>query len=97
MFSNTAGQTPGIGHRHMKGAVGVHPGVMTMITVGMGGMIAVMNIAVGHEGPGSLHSYLKHKGWISALSSGAQPLARGIAMFKVTLRLTKEGFGMLLF
>lgn len=48
---------------------------------------------VGHEGPGSLHSCLKHKGWISALSSGAQPLARGIAMFKVTLRLTKEGFG----
>ncbi|CAL1705686.1 unnamed protein product [Somion occarium] len=47
---------------------------------------------IGHEGPGSLHSYLKHKGWVSALSAGPQPLARGIAMFKVTLRLTKEGF-----
>ncbi|KAI0076466.1 insulin-degrading enzyme [Panus rudis PR-1116 ss-1] len=47
---------------------------------------------VGHEGPGSLHSYLKHKGWIIALSAGPQPLAREFSMFKVTLRLTKEGF-----
>lgn len=48
---------------------------------------------VGHEGPGSLHSYLKNKHWIIALSAGPQPLARGFANFKVTLRLTKEGFG----
>ncbi|OCH92098.1 insulin-degrading enzyme [Obba rivulosa] len=47
---------------------------------------------VGHEGPGSLHSYLKNKGWITALSAGPQNLARGFAMFKVTLHLTKEGF-----
>jgi insulysin len=48
---------------------------------------------VGHEGPGSLHSYLKNKGWITALSSGPQNLARGFAMFRVTVQLTKEGFG----
>ena len=48
---------------------------------------------VGHEGPGSLHSYLKNKGWITALSSGPQNLARGFAMFRVTIQLTKEGFG----
>ncbi|TCD63541.1 Insulinase (Peptidase M16) [Steccherinum ochraceum] len=47
---------------------------------------------VGHEGPGSLHSYLKQKGWVIALSAGPQNLSRGFAMFKVTLRLTKEGF-----
>ncbi|EMD38222.1 hypothetical protein CERSUDRAFT_82469 [Gelatoporia subvermispora B] len=47
---------------------------------------------VGHEGPGSLHSYLKNKGWITALSAGPQNLGRGFAMFKVTLHLTKEGF-----
>ncbi|KAH8099586.1 Metalloenzyme, LuxS/M16 peptidase-like protein [Cristinia sonorae] len=47
---------------------------------------------VGHEGPGSLHSYLKQKGWILALSAGPQNLSRGFAMFKITLRLTKSGF-----
>ncbi|KAH9945848.1 Metalloenzyme, LuxS/M16 peptidase-like protein [Epithele typhae] len=47
---------------------------------------------IGHEGPGSLHSYLKGKGWITDLSSGPQNLARGFAMFKVTLRMTPQGF-----
>ena len=47
---------------------------------------------VGHEGPGSLHSYLKKKGWLTSLSSGPQNLARTFAMFKVTLHLTQEGF-----
>ena len=47
---------------------------------------------VGHEGPGSLHSYLKQKGWLTSLSSGPQSLAREFAMFKVTLHLTQEGF-----
>ena len=49
---------------------------------------------IGHEGPGSLHSFLKEKGWITALSSGPQNLARGFAMFKVTVIMTPEGFGM---
>lgn len=47
---------------------------------------------VGHEGPGSLFSYLKQKGWATALSSGAQNIARGFAMFKVTVHLTEDGF-----
>lgn len=47
---------------------------------------------VGHEGPGSLHSYLKQKGWLTGLSSGPQNLAREFAMLKVTLHLTREGF-----
>ncbi|KAL6301582.1 insulin-degrading enzyme [Sparassis latifolia] len=47
---------------------------------------------LGHEGPGSLHSYLKNKGWVSALSAGPQLLARNFAMMKVTLHLTPEGF-----
>lgn len=50
---------------------------------------------VGHEGPGSLHSYLKNKGWITALSSGPQSLGRGFGMFRVTAQMTKEGFGAL--
>ncbi|KAI0690596.1 insulin-degrading enzyme [Cytidiella melzeri] len=47
---------------------------------------------LGHEGPGSVHSYLKHRGWITALSSGAQALGRGMGMLRVTMQLTKEGF-----
>lgn len=47
---------------------------------------------IGHEGPGSLHSYLKNKGWISGLSAGPQTLGRGFAAFKITSHLTEEGF-----
>ncbi|KAJ8592510.1 insulin-degrading enzyme [Rhizopogon salebrosus TDB-379] len=46
----------------------------------------------GHEGPGSLFSYLKNKGWATSLSSGPQSLARGFEMFKFTIYLTKLGF-----
>jgi insulysin len=47
---------------------------------------------IGHEGPGSLHSYLKKMGWITSLSSGPQNAARAFAMFKITIYLTEEGF-----
>ncbi|KAJ7085711.1 Metalloenzyme, LuxS/M16 peptidase-like protein [Mycena belliarum] len=47
---------------------------------------------VGHEGPGSVHSYLKNKGWITGLSCAPQNLARGLSMFKVTAYLTIDGF-----
>ncbi|KAH9483963.1 Putative zinc protease [Psilocybe cubensis] len=47
---------------------------------------------VGHEGPGSLHSYLKNKHWVTSLSCGPQNLGRGFAMFKITVYLTPEGF-----
>ena len=47
---------------------------------------------IGHEGPGSLYSYLKERGWITALSTGVQDLARGFATFKITLYLSQNGF-----
>lgn len=47
---------------------------------------------VGHEGRGSLHSYLKNKGWITSLSAGPQSLGRGFSMFKITTHLTQAGF-----
>jgi insulysin len=47
---------------------------------------------VGHEGPGSIHSYLKIKGWITGLSCTAQNLARGLTTFKITVYLTIDGF-----
>lgn len=48
---------------------------------------------LGHEGPGSLHSYLKGKGWITSLNAAPQSLGRGFAMIKITIMLTTEGFG----
>lgn len=50
---------------------------------------------LGHEGRGSLHSYLKNKGWITDLSSGPQSLARGFDMFRITTYLTLDGFSKL--
>ena len=47
---------------------------------------------IGHEGPGSLHSYLKERGWITELSTGIEDLARGFATFEVTLSLSPNGF-----
>ena len=48
---------------------------------------------VGHEGPGSLFSYLKNKHWVTALSSGPQNFGRKFGMFKLTIYLTPKGYG----
>jgi len=47
---------------------------------------------IGHEGAGSLHSYLRERGWITTLSAGVQELARGLASFKIKLYLSQNGF-----
>lgn len=48
---------------------------------------------LGHEGPGSLHSYLKTKGWLVSLEAGASPLGRGFDAFRATFMLTPHGLG----
>ncbi|KAF8136542.1 Metalloenzyme, LuxS/M16 peptidase-like protein [Boletus edulis] len=47
---------------------------------------------LGHEGPGSLHSYIMGKGWVTSLNAAPQALGRGFAMIKITMMLTREGF-----
>ncbi|KAJ4493396.1 Metalloenzyme, LuxS/M16 peptidase-like protein [Lentinula lateritia] len=47
---------------------------------------------IGHEGPGSVYSYLKSKGWVTGLSSSPSPLGRGFDTFRITIELTKDGF-----
>ena len=49
---------------------------------------------MGHEGPGSIHSYLKGKGWSTGVSAGNSSQGRGFSKFGITVSLTKEGFGM---
>jgi len=51
---------------------------------------------LGHEGPGSILSYLKRKGWVNSLRAGAQNGSSGFELFKVTVDLTEEGLGKLM-
>jgi insulysin len=46
---------------------------------------------IGHEGPGSILSYIKEKGWAQSLSAGASPICPGSAFFEIGIRLTQEG------
>ncbi|KAK4701450.1 insulysin, partial [Phenoliferia sp. Uapishka_3] len=46
---------------------------------------------IGHEGPGSVLSYLKGKGWANGISAGAGNGATGFMFFKIHVDLTAEG------
>lgn len=46
---------------------------------------------VGHEGKGSLLSYLKRQGWASELSAGGSAEATGFGFFKININLTPDG------
>ncbi|KLT45842.1 hypothetical protein CC85DRAFT_239827 [Cutaneotrichosporon oleaginosum] len=46
---------------------------------------------VGHEGRGSLLSYLKKQGWCNQLSAGSSHDGNGFSFFKVMMQLTPQG------
>ncbi|XP_070539954.1 insulin-degrading enzyme-like [Ptychodera flava] len=46
---------------------------------------------IGHEGPGSLLSELKKKGWVNTLCGGQKDGASGFMFFIVNVDLTEEG------
>lgn len=46
---------------------------------------------IGHEGPGSLLSVLKAKGWCNSLMGGARRGPRGFGFFVISVDLTEEG------
>jgi insulysin len=47
---------------------------------------------IGHEGPGSIMSYIKSKGWANGLSAGAYPICPGSqGLFSCEVRLTEDG------
>ncbi|RQM06093.1 hypothetical protein DH86_00002403 [Scytalidium sp. 3C] len=47
---------------------------------------------IGHEGPGSIMSYIKAKGWATSLSAGGYSICPGTpGMFSIQIRLTEEG------
>ena len=47
---------------------------------------------VAHEGPGSVFSYLKNKGWLLSISAGPQTWNRGIQLFAISGMLTHSGY-----
>lgn len=44
---------------------------------------------IGHEGPGSLLSELKRRGWCNGLSAGPQTSARGFGFFSIDVDLSE--------
>ncbi|KAK4156700.1 ubiquitin carboxyl-terminal hydrolase [Chaetomidium leptoderma] len=47
---------------------------------------------IGHEGPGSIMSYIKAKGWANGLYAGAWPVSPGTPeVFECQITLTEEG------
>lgn len=46
---------------------------------------------MGHEGPGSILSTLKSRGWSNSLVAGARPTPRGFSFFTIAVDLTEEG------
>ncbi|KAI9827289.1 MAG: Insulinase (Peptidase M16) [Thelocarpon impressellum] len=46
---------------------------------------------IGHEGPGSILSCIKSKGWANGLYAGPGPICPGAAFFTITIFLTDEG------
>lgn len=48
---------------------------------------------LGHEGPGSILSYLKRKGWVNTIRAGSQNGSPGFEIFKIAVDLTDEGLG----
>ncbi|XP_076308150.1 insulin-degrading enzyme-like isoform X2 [Tachypleus tridentatus] len=46
---------------------------------------------IGHEGPGSLLSELKARGWVNSLVGGYKSGVKGFAFFIVSVELTEEG------
>ena len=46
---------------------------------------------IGHEGPGSILSYIKAKGWANRLSAGPMTVCPGSGLFNVSIGLTTEG------
>ncbi|EXK78720.1 insulysin [Fusarium oxysporum f. sp. raphani 54005] len=47
---------------------------------------------IGHEGPGSIMSYIRSKGWANCLNAGAYPMCSGTpGIFDMQVRLTEDG------
>ncbi|KAF2705769.1 LuxS/MPP-like metallohydrolase [Pleomassaria siparia CBS 279.74] len=46
---------------------------------------------IGHEGPGSILSFIKAKGWANGLAAGGSSLCPGSGLFNISVKLTEDG------
>jgi insulysin len=46
---------------------------------------------IGYEGPGSILSYIKVKGWANGLGAGGLSLCPGSGLFNISVKLTEDG------
>ncbi|XP_022253443.1 insulin-degrading enzyme-like, partial [Limulus polyphemus] len=53
--------------------------------------VSYLGHLIGHEGPGSLLSELKSRGWANCLEAGYENKAKGFSFFVVSMELTEEG------
>lgn len=51
----------------------------------------MLGTCIGHEGQGSLLSYLKEQGWATGLRAGGYPYCSSFAAFSITVSLTEKG------
>lgn len=56
--------------------------------------LAFISRLLTHEGQGSLHSYLKHKQYITGLGIESSTSPRGFSFWGIKANLTEHGFGM---
>ena len=55
---------------------------------------AIVSHLIGHEGRGSLRSYLTSRGWVNDLRSSVSSELSDLVLFEVSIDLTEDGFAM---
>ena len=53
--------------------------------------LRLLSHCVGHEGPGSILSYLKKQGWGTELSAGTGTQSQYFSLFEISIKLSEDG------
>jgi insulysin len=53
--------------------------------------LRLLSHCIGHEGPGSILSYLKKKGWGTELSAGTGTQSQYFSLFEISIKLSEDG------
>ena len=53
--------------------------------------LRLLSHCIGHEGPGSVLSYLKRKGWGTELSAGTGTQSQYFSLFEISIKLSEDG------
>lgn len=53
--------------------------------------LRLVSHCIGHEGPGSVLSLLKAKGWATELGAGTGTQSTYFSLFEISIKLTEQG------